>query len=158
MKNKPLVLIVEDEEKLRELMADCIAKTGLFTPLVAENGLTALKVLKKHERGFGFISNRIKCILLDWQMPFINGKEFIKIIRTQENFSFFKKHIPIVIVSCYQDKELLALAKDPVYGLASGYLTKPIDENILLNLLKSIIINKDAEILAELFFNSKFYE
>lgn len=150
MKSKPIVLVVEDDRDQSDLVVDIINETGLYQAIPAYDGEHAFSILKGYERGFNFLSNGIACILLDWQMPKMNGEVFIKRLRAEEGGSPFKRHIPIVIFSAYSDKERLQLAKDPTLGLASGYIVKPFEEEELLTLLKRIIIHREAEILREI--------
>ncbi len=150
MKSKPLILVVEDDKTQSALVVEIINETGLYQAIPAYDGEHAFEVLENNQRGFNFLSNRVACILLDWQMPKMNGEVFIKRLRTEEGRSPFKRHIPIVIFSAYSDKERLQLAKDPTLGLASGYIVKPFDEEELLTLLKRIVIHQEAEILREI--------
>ena len=147
---KPQVLIVEDNERQSQLLAQIVNETELYQALVAYNGNDALAILDANQRGFDFLTNRISCILLDWQMPEMNGEEFLKRLREKENKNPFKRHIPVVIVSAYGDSERRMLAEDASFGLASAYLLKPFDEAELLNVLKRIVINKEGEIMREL--------
>lgn len=150
MKSKPVVLVVEDDKDQSALVVDIINETGLYNAIPAYDGEHAFDILKAHERGFNFLTNSIKCILLDWQMPRMNGEVFIKKLREEEGRSPFKRHTPIVIFSAYCDKERLQLAKDPTVGLASGYIVKPFEEDELLMLLKRIVIHREGEILREI--------
>ncbi|MDX1490882.1 MAG: response regulator [Pseudohongiellaceae bacterium] len=150
MKPKPIVLVVEDDKDQSDLIVDIVNDTNLYQAIAAYNGEEALAELQKHQRGFNFLSNGIACILLDWQMPKMNGETFIKELRKEEGRSPFKRHIPVVILSAYSDKERLQLAKDPTLGLASGYIVKPFEETELLTLLKRIVIHKEGEILREI--------
>ena len=148
--DKPLILVVEDNERQSKLIADIINETGLYRALTAYNGYDAFEILSMHQRGFDFLTNKISCILLDWQMPRMHGEKFLTLLREKENKSPFKRHIPVVIISAYGDTERRMMAEDSVLGLASGYLLKPFDEVELLNILKRIVINKEAEVLREL--------
>lgn len=150
MKNKPLILVVEDDRQQSELVIEVINETQRYHAIPAYDGVEALQILKSHQRGFNFLSNRVECILLDWQMPKMNGEQFLRTLRTDEGSSPFKRHIPIVIFTAYNDKERQVLAKDPTLGLASGYILKPFEEEELLGLLERIVIHKEAEILREI--------
>lgn len=147
---KPMVLVVEDNELQSELISKLINETGLYRALTAYNGYDAFEILSMHQRGFDFLSNKISCILLDWQMPKMHGEKFLKLLREKENRSPFKRHIPVVIISAYDDRERRRIAEDPQLGLASAYLQKPFSEDQLLNILKRIVINREAEVLREL--------
>lgn len=147
---KPLVLLVEDNARQAEMTREVLAETGLYNVLLAFNGEEAMAELSRHERGFDFLSNRISCILLDWQMPTMNGETFLRMLREKEKKSPFKRHIPVVIVSAYGDNELRMLAEDSSQGMASAYLLKPFDEAELLQTVKRIVIDKEGEIMREL--------
>lgn len=155
---KPLVLVVEDNELQSDLITKLINETGLYRALTAYNGYDAFEILTIHQRGFDFLSNKIACILLDWQMPKMHGEKFLKLLREKENRSPFKRHIPIVIISAYDDRERRRIAEDPELGLASAYLQKPFSEDQLLNILKRIVINKEAEVLRELLIEQRARE
>lgn len=148
--DKPMVLVVEDNELQSQLISKLLNETGLYRALTAYNGFDAFEILSMHQRGFDFLSNKISCILLDWQMPKMHGEKFLKLLRAKENRSPFKRHIPVVIISAYDDRERRRIAEDPELGLASAYLQKPFSEDQLLNILKRIVINKEAEVLREL--------
>lgn len=149
-KASPLVLLVEDNLRQAEMTRDIINETGLYQVVLAGNGEEALAELARHERGFDFLSNRIACILLDWQMPKMHGETFLRLLREKEKKSPFKRHIPVVIISAYGDNELRMLAEDSSIGMASAYLLKPFDEGELLYTLKRIVIDKEGEIMREL--------
>ena len=150
MNQKPLILVVEDDRQQSDLVVEIINETKQFQAIAAYDGEQALKILKAHQRGFNFLSNRVACILLDWQMPRMNGEEFLIKLRKDEGNSPFKRHIPIVIFTAHNDMERQTLAKDPTLGLASGYILKPFEEEELLGLLERIVIHKEAEILREI--------
>jgi CheY-like chemotaxis protein len=149
-KTKPLVLLVEDNLRQAEMTRDIINETDLYEVILAGNGEEAMEELARHERGFDFLSNRIACILLDWQMPKMHGETFLRLLREKEKRSPFKRHIPVVIISAYGDNELRMLAEDSSIGMASAYLLKPFDEGELLYTLKRIVIDKEGEIMREL--------
>ncbi len=150
MNQKPLILVVEDDRQQSDLVVEIINETKQFQAIPAYDGEQALEILKTHQRGFNFLSNRVACILLDWQMPRMNGEEFLIKLRKDEGNSPFKRHIPIVIFTAHNDMERQTLAKDPTLGLASGYILKPFEEEELLGLLERIVIHKEAEVLREI--------
>ncbi len=146
---KKLVLIVEDEKGLALEMAELLKESFTYEPLIANNGKEALAILKKHERWLGLGNNKISCILLDFQMPEMSGEEFIREYRKQEMKNPFKQFMPIIITTAYDDLQRWDVATDPMHGMASGYLVKPVDKDKLLNLLHKVIFLKDAETLIE---------
>lgn len=96
----------------------------------AESGMAALEAIAQH---------RIDLILLDIQMPGLDGFEVAKLIRNRKRF----QDIPIIFLTAvYKSEEF----KDK--GLAGGaidYLTKPIDETILINRVKGYLRLLQAE-------------
>ena len=149
-RKKPAILLVEDNELQAELTASAILESGLYEVFIAHDGEEAFSELTKHERGFDFLTNGIACILLDWQMPRMDGTAFLRALREKEMKSPFKRHTPVVILSAYGDNELRLKAEDSSHGLASAYLTKPIDESELLHVLKRIAYDNEGEIMREL--------
>lgn len=148
--DKPWILVVEDNQRQADLYNAILDETGLYNVVRAGNGEEALVELEKHERGFDFLSNGISCILLDWQMPRMHGQDFLKLLRQKEMKSAFKRHIPVVIITAFGDSNLRKVAEDSTYGLASAYLLKPFEESELLQTVKRIVLDKEAEVMREL--------
>lgn len=148
--DKPWIMVVEDNQRQADLYTAILDETGLYNVVRAGNGEEALAELEKHERGFDFLSNGISCILLDWQMPRMHGQDFLKLLRQKEMKSPFKRHIPVVIITAFGDSDLRKVAEDSTYGLASAYLLKPFEESELLQTVKRIVLDKEAEVMREL--------
>lgn len=148
--DKPYILIVEDNQTQLELFSAIIKETGLYNVLTATNGEEAFAVLEQYERGFDFLTNGISCILLDWQMPKMNGETFLKKLRQKELKSPFKRHVPVVIITAFGDNDLRMVATNASFGLASAYLLKPFEEDELLLTVKRIVLDKEAELMREL--------
>ncbi len=81
----PMILIVEDEEQVRQLYAKFLEKKG-YKVETAENGQKALDFLS---------DNRPDLILLDMIMPELNGKEFLKIMKADNKL----RSIPVLLMS-----------------------------------------------------------
>jgi CheY-like chemotaxis protein len=118
------VLLVEDNEVNRTLVTRLLEKHG-HNVVVAGNGREALKALEHASRG-GF-----DLILMDVQMPDMDGFETTAAIRAQELST--GGHVPIVAVTAH------AMKGDRERCLAAGmdgYLSKPLQVRELLNLLR----------------------
>jgi signal transduction histidine kinase/CheY-like chemotaxis protein len=105
----PLILIVEDNELNINTISSYLTVKG-YRPIVAQDGESALKLAQKHYPDL---------ILMDIQMPGMDGLEAISLIRKQPQLS----KIPIVALTALamegdRDKCLNAGAND--------YLTKPV--------------------------------
>jgi two-component system sensor histidine kinase/response regulator len=117
------VLLVEDNA-VNELIARRLLEKRGHTVVVATNGREALAILEEAEWvGFG-------CVLMDVQMPEMDGFECTAIIRDREQVS--RVHIPIVAMTAH------AMGGDEARCLAAGmdaYLSKPIEPNALFDIV-----------------------
>lgn len=111
------ILVVDDNEMNRDLMG-FILKQGNFYYEKAEDGFAALKMLKENEYDF---------ILMDVQMPGINGMETTRRIRSE-----LKLQTPIIGLSGYSMPEEQQMS---INAGMNAYLTKPVDEVKLFELL-----------------------
>lgn len=118
------ILVVEDERVNRLTATRFLEKLG-HLPTMAHSGEEALEKLR--------ISN-FDAILMDIQMPGMDGLQTTKIIRTDESFMAHQA-TPIIALTAYamegdRDKFLNA-------GM-DGYLSKPVDMNALRKVLGTI--------------------
>ena len=145
MQDKKLILIVEDNPKQAEAFADIINDTYSYQAITANNGIQALDIIKKHRRVFGFCQNKISCILLDLQMPVMDGETFLKKLRLQERRNIFCQFLPVIVLTAYDEIDRWRKTTDPIYGMVADYLIKPIDEKKLLYLLNEIVFKIRTE-------------
>ena len=133
-KEKPLILIAEDNEDLRAYIKDIFIQD--FQILEAENGKCALKIAQE---------NLPDIIISDWMMPQMTGVELCENIKTNVNTS----HIPVIILTSKSSNE------SKLMGLETGaddYITKPFNASLLEVRVKNILENRKR--LRELFRNS----
>ena len=90
----PRILIVEDEELIRQLYADFLEKKG-YKAETAENGQKALDYLS---------DTRPDLILLDMNMPELNGKELLKIMKAEDGL----KDIPVLMITGVDDVRVIS--------------------------------------------------
>lgn len=113
------VLVVEDEQSLREPLVYLLKKEG-FETLEAVDGTEALKLFEK---------GGIDLILLDLMLPGLSGNEVCRIIRQTSQ-------VPIIMLTA-KDSEI-----DKVVGLEIGaddYVTKPYSTRELLARMKAVL-------------------
>ena len=159
VEKKSLVLIVEDNKRQSEMFADIVNETGYCQAVIANNGVEATTAVRKYRRFFNLLDNQIACILLDWQMPEMSGEQFLINLRKKSFFSQFRKQIPVVIISAYNDYPRRNLATHPDQGEASGYLLKAsFVEEDLVAILHDIIIDGKAESLKQGLYDKRFVE
>ncbi|MDK0862131.1 response regulator transcription factor [Clostridium perfringens] len=121
MTNKK-VLIVDDEEHIRELIKFNLKKEGYGTE-VAVNGTEALKIIREI---------KFDLILLDLMLPEIDGLEVCKEIRRNEETS----DIPVMMITAKGEEF------DKVLGLELGaddYITKPFSIRELMARVKALL-------------------
>lgn len=125
---KETILIVEDDEDIRELISYNLNKYG-YNVLRSSSG----------EDGLLRIDNcKPDLILLDLMLPGIDGFEFCKKLKFCEQ----NKSIPIVMLTARGEDS------DIITGLELGaddYITKPFSPNVLLARIKSVLRRNKTE-------------
>jgi len=113
------VLLVDDEENIRNLLEAYLKKEGFIT-LHSSNGKEAIEVIEKES---------VNLVVLDIMMPVLDGFETLKVIRNRWN-------IPVIMLSAKEEEEdkLLALG----FG-ADNYETKPFSPKVLVAKIKALI-------------------
>ena len=126
MQTAKTILIVEDNPINLKLLRD-ILNFQKFEVLEAVNGKSALESVKEDY-------NKIDLILMDLQLPDINGLEVIKRIKADAE----SKDIPIIVVSAH------AMESDMKKCREAGcidYITKPINIQEFINKINSFFLN-----------------
>ena len=125
--HKGRILLAEDNELNQEIAVAILEDAG-FSIDVADNGQIAVDMLKKSEPGHYLL------VLMDVQMPVMNGYEATKIIREFEDERLAA--IPILAMTANafeEDKQEAAKC-----GM-NGHIAKPIDIKNLLNTLERVL-------------------
>lgn len=121
------ILLVEDNELNQEIAVEILQETG-FVVDVADDGAVVVDCMKEAEVG------QYDLILMDIQMPVMDGYEATRQIRTLENPEI--AGIPIVAMTANAFDEDKKAAMDA--GM-NGHIAKPIDVSKLLELLWEIV-------------------
>ena len=103
------ILVVDDNDKTLVLLRAVLSKHG-HSVITCDNALKALSILSQ---------TPIDLILSDMTMPGMNGAEFCKTVRKEED----TKHIPIIFLSAHSTVDDVAIG---MIAGADDYLTKPI--------------------------------
>lgn len=122
MEETKTILIVDDEEPIRQLIKYNLEREG-FKTLQACN---AIKALEKT------LSEKIDLIILDLMLPDMSGLEVCRILKNDAKTTC----IPVVMVTAKTEDA------DIVYGLEIGaddYVTKPFSPKILIARVKSVL-------------------
>lgn len=102
---RPRVLVVDDDEGIRELITSALAEEG-YDVTAATDGVEALDIVRRCDPAM---------ILLDMRMPVMDGRQFARAYRAQPG-----PHAPIVICTAALDAEEDARAIG-----AAGFIGKP---------------------------------
>lgn len=111
------ILVVDDDEDLRELLADVLRDEG-YSVQTAKNGLDALSSLRQ--------SDPPCLILLDLMMPVMNGFQFLEELRRDPALS----PLQVAVVTAHG-----SLGPAEKAALAAPILTKPVAIPKLLELV-----------------------
>jgi len=109
---KGTILISEDNPVNMKLIRDILCYNG-YEIIEATDGKIALDLIRKNK-------NNIDLILMDLQLPEIDGFEVIKIVKSDDS----TKNLPIFVISAH------AMESDIKKALKAGcnnYITKPIN-------------------------------
>jgi len=116
------IMVVDDDPTARILAKDALGNKG-FKVILAEDGLKALELLNKHTPDL---------LLLDVEMPKLNGFELCKKLRQQSN----TEDIPIIMVTGRNDMEAVELS----FNLeATDFVSKPVNWTILIQRIHYIL-------------------
>jgi diguanylate cyclase (GGDEF)-like protein/PAS domain S-box-containing protein len=122
MKDKPVILVVDDQPQNIELLEAYLVSQG-YEIVTAANGEEALGKLS---------GNQIDLLLLDVMMPGIDGFEVIRRVRQEDTHRL----LPIILVTALRE------TKDRVKGIEAGcddFISKPIDKAELLARVRSLL-------------------
>jgi CheY-like chemotaxis protein len=120
------ILVVDDEDDVREYFADVLRDAG-FNVVTAADGEQALEVVKKSPPDF---------ISLDLVMPRKSGIKFLYELRHNKEWV----NIPVVIVTAHAHdnlgrKDLKDILEDKSFRGPKFYLEKPIDEETYVRMV-----------------------
>lgn len=120
MAKKPRLLIVDDEDEIRENLVDYVEYKE-FDALQASNGSIALEMVRAHAPDL---------ILSDLMMPEMNGIELLHALESESC------DIPIVIMTAYGTLES---AVEAMKAGAADFVTKPIDLPYMIKVINRVL-------------------
>lgn len=104
------ILVVEDSNLMRKAIAKVVTSIG-FQPVEASNGVEALEQLKENKAEIGLV-------IMDWNMPVMDGYEALVQIRSDEEFD----EVPVLMATSEGiNDDILKATK----AGADGYMVKP---------------------------------
>ena len=121
------ILLAEDNELNQEIAVEILGDAGFATE-VAENGEIAVEMLKNSQPGY------YEVVLMDVQMPVMNGYEAARKIRALENPRLASIPILAMTANAFEEDRREALEN----GM-NGHIAKPIDMAVLFETLSQVL-------------------
>ncbi|CAM3588891.1 chemotaxis response regulator CheY [Vibrio aquimaris] len=103
------ILIVDDFSTMRRIVKNLLRDLGFNNTQEADDGLTALPMLKKGDFEF---------VVTDWNMPGMQGIDLLKHIRADDEL----KHLPVLMITAEAKREQIVEAAQ---AGVNGYIVKP---------------------------------
>ena len=120
------ILVVDDSESMRRIIIRMLNAMGYNNVAQAENGIDAVNTVRRQA---------VDLILLDWNMPKMDGLATVKHLREQGN------RTPIVMVTTEGERsKVVTAAKAGV----TNYILKPFDQEVLERIVNSVLKPKAA--------------
>jgi len=121
------VLLVDDEYYMRKVVRTMLLGLGIRTVYEAEDGATGLALIRAHAPD---------AVILDWEMPGLNGASFVRLVRTPESFPL--PDIPIIMLTGHGERARVVEAM--CLGV-NEFLLKPVSTKSLRDRMVSVLVN-----------------
>jgi len=119
------ILVVDDSQVMRNIVRNSFAEMKVpFQSFEAENGKQALELLS---------SKNISLVFLDWNMPGMDGMDFLKVVRALPAY----KKLPIVMVTSERGRFSVVQA---LKSGATDYIVKPVQEKVFKEKVREILV------------------
>ena len=120
------VLIVEDNQYMRKVVRNILVNIGVKNIHEAGDGIAGLEAIRMFAPDL---------VILDWEMPLLNGAELVRIVRSPGVFPM--PDVPIIMLSGYGERwRVLEAARLGV----NEYLVKPVSAKAIYDRLVSITL------------------
>jgi CheY-like chemotaxis protein len=120
------VLVVDDNAFTRRMVRSLLGTIGVRTIFEAADGIAALEMIR---------SSTPDVVILDWEMPLLNGPELVRIVRSPGVFPM--PDIPIVMLTAHGERWRIV---ESVKLGVNEFLCKPVSAKALLDRLISILL------------------
>ena len=120
VRTKVTILVVDDEEVVRELFKETLEELG-HSVIAVESGLEGLELVKQQD---------FDLVFLDLKMPKMVGDDFIARLKA------IKPRLPVTIITGYPDSGMMkrALAQGPF-----GVMNKPFSESDIITAINNFL-------------------
>ena len=126
------VLVVDDNQFMRNMVRGMLAHIGVKRTLEAADGIAALEAIREFSPDV---------VVLDWEMPLLNGPELVRIVRSPGVFPM--PDIPIIMLTAHGERWRIV---ESVKLGVNEFLCKPVSAKALLDRLISIVLKPRASV------------
>jgi DNA-binding response OmpR family regulator len=119
------ILLVDDNQYMRKIVRNLLTNIGVRKVYEAADGIAGLDALRICAPDV---------VILDWELPLLNGAEFVRIVRSPGVFPM--ADVPIIMLSSHGERWRVVEA---VRIGVNEYLRKPVSAQALLDRLTLIV-------------------
>jgi len=119
------ILVVDDDQHMRKVVRTMLAAIGARKTYEACDAVAGLEAIRNYMPDL---------VIVDWEMPMIDGSKFVRMVRSPGDFPF--PDIPIIILTGHADRwRVLEAAR----AGANEFLLKPVSTKALQDRIIAII-------------------
>lgn len=119
------ILVVDHNQYMRKLVRTLLVNIGVRNIFEANDGIIGLDTIRMSSPDI---------VIIDWDLPMLNGPEFVRIVRSPGVFPI--PHIPIIMLSASGERSRVIEA---VKIGVNEFLCKPVSAQALLDRLTAIV-------------------
>lgn len=131
-------LVIDDNTFMRRVIRALLHGFGAREVFEAEDGASGLE---------SFMAHQPDVVILDWEMPILDGLEVARMIRTPSNS--VNPYTPIIMVSGHSEKNRVNQARD---AGVNEFLVKPISSKALYDRVFAVVANPRNFVKTKTFF------
>jgi DNA-binding response OmpR family regulator len=119
------ILVIDDNQYMRKIVRSLLTNIGVHDIYEAADGIAGLEAIR---------TLTPDVVILDWELPLLNGAEFVRIVRTPGAFPI--PDIPIIMLTSHGERWRVIEA---VRLGVNEFLCKPVSAQSLLERLIAIV-------------------
>jgi two-component system chemotaxis response regulator CheY len=119
------VLVVDDEHYMRKVVRTLLMSIGVRTVYEAPDGPAGLELIRNMAPDV---------VIVDWQMPGLDGASFVRMVRSPDTFPF--PDVPIIMLTGHGERSRVVEA---IQIGVNEFLLKPVSSKALQGRLASVL-------------------
>jgi CheY-like chemotaxis protein len=121
------VLTVDDDASVRKLVNTLLTSMGVVEIVEATDGMVGLDLVQ---------TTAPDVVILDWQMPRLQGPNFMRIVRSPDTFPY--PAVPVIMLTGHGE---YSKVKEAIAVGVNEFLVKPVSSKALLDRLVAVLFN-----------------